>query len=67
MNPIYMLHFASFTPNMGPYQEFNAAPEHQTGWFEPALVVQDGLLQVPDGPGLGVTIDPAILKRAKRI
>src|SRR5262249_41176583 len=47
MSPAYMLHFASCTPNVGPYQEYNAAPHQPETWFTPALEVKKGVLSVP--------------------
>jgi L-alanine-DL-glutamate epimerase-like enolase superfamily enzyme len=65
MNPVYMLHFASCTPNVGAFQEYNAAPHQTEPWFSPALEVNQGTLRVPQGPGLGITIEPEVLRRAK--
>jgi L-alanine-DL-glutamate epimerase-like enolase superfamily enzyme len=51
-----MLHFASVVPNLGPHQEYRASPE-----------VREGLVQVPTGPGLGIDIDLAAIRRAKGV
>ncbi len=67
MSVAYMLHFASCTPNIGPHQEFNGAPRPPDTWFSPALEVKNGVIRVPEGPGLGITIDPEMLKKAKRV
>jgi L-alanine-DL-glutamate epimerase-like enolase superfamily enzyme len=66
-HPAYTLHFASCTPNSGPFMEFNAAPQRRETWFAPAFEVQNGVLRVPADPGLGVTIDPAVLRQAMRV
>jgi len=64
---IYMLHFASFTPEIGQYQEYKKAIDRYRDWFEPALSIADGALLVPEGPGVGL-LDPAeILKGAKPV
>ena len=34
--------------------------------YEPQLVVRDGQVRVPDGPGWGVRIAPAWLEQAER-
>ena len=65
--PAYTLHFTSCTPNAGPYQEYNAAPHPRETWFEPSLEVTKGALRVPTGPGLGLTIDPQLLREAKPV
>jgi L-alanine-DL-glutamate epimerase-like enolase superfamily enzyme len=36
-------------------------------WCAPALVPRNGVLRVPEGPGLGVTFDPAFLATAERL
>jgi len=61
---IYMLHFASFTPDIGMYQEYKRAIDRYRDWFFPALAIEGGSLVVPDGPGVGI-IDPGkLLKNA---
>lgn len=63
----YMLHFASATPNLGRFQEFRADPASPETWFRPAIEVKNSLVKVPAGPGLGLTVDPDLLKKAQRI
>ncbi|MEL6813776.1 MAG: mandelate racemase/muconate lactonizing enzyme family protein [Cyanobacteria bacterium J06598_3] len=65
VDPIYMAQFARFLP--GNYQEFNARPEQALPWCTPSLTVQNGKLQVPPGPGLGLTIEPGYLRQARRL
>jgi L-alanine-DL-glutamate epimerase-like enolase superfamily enzyme len=67
VNAAYMLHFAGRTPNLGPFQEFNGAPQTAEPWYRPVFEVRKGMLEVPDGPGLGITIDARILKNATPI
>lgn len=64
-NEAYMLHFVSCTPNAGPFQEFNGAPAKKETWYGPAMEVKDGALTVPEGPGLGIGYDEAVLKKAE--
>jgi L-alanine-DL-glutamate epimerase-like enolase superfamily enzyme len=66
-DPVYMLHFQSATPNMGKFQEYNAAPRKPETWFSPSLDVKNGVVKVPTGPGLGITIDPDLLKKAQPV
>ena len=61
---LYTLHLASFTPNMGAFQEIHINQVGQSPWFAPALRLERGVLRVPREPGLGVTIHPALLKAA---
>lgn len=60
----YMLHLASIAPGLGPYQEFGASLP-KAGWFTPALEVSNGHVEVPTGPGLGIEIDPDLLRKAR--
>jgi L-alanine-DL-glutamate epimerase-like enolase superfamily enzyme len=62
---VYMLHFASFTPDIGKYQEYKRAIERYRDWFEPALRIEDGSLIVPQGPGVGIVDPSEVLRYAK--
>jgi len=64
---IYMLHFASCTPDIGLYQEYKRNIERYSDWFEPALRVRDGKLSVPQGPGVGIRDIRSLLKDAKPV
>lgn len=63
----YMLHAASTTPNTAAYQEWLADPPRKQGWFAPHFEVRAGMVSVPRGPGLGLTIDPRELARARTV
>lgn len=61
---LYMIHFVSAVPNAGPFHEFkglnNALPlECPTS----SLESEDGVVQVPTGPGAGITIDPDFIAK----
>ena len=65
---LYMMHFVSAVPNAGPYHEFkgfnNELPlESPTS----SLTSKGGVVQVPTGPGLGVTIDPDFVAKHKPV
>ncbi len=62
---LYVAHFASCVPNAGPFQEYKGRDEslRVTSEFS-SLASVNGMLKVPAGPGLGVTIDPAFVKAA---
>ncbi len=64
---IYMLHFASCTPQIGKYQEYKRGIERYRDWFDPPLKVNHGALIVPSGPGVGITDPAALLKDAQRV
>ncbi len=62
---IYMLHFASCTLNIGPYQEYKQGIEAYRNWFDPPLKIERGMLAVPQGPGVGIANLRDFLKDAK--
>jgi len=64
---IYMLHFASCTPDIGAYQEYKLGTQRYCDWFDPALKIEDGKLTVPTGPGVGITNLRDLLKGAERL
>lgn len=64
---IYMLHFASITPDIGLYQEYKRNIQRYRDWFEPALTINDGMLRVPDGPGVGIRDVASVLKGAEEV
>jgi L-alanine-DL-glutamate epimerase-like enolase superfamily enzyme len=57
------LQFASFTPNMGPFLEYKGSLEQIGSWYDPPLRLEDGAINVPTGPGLGIHAD--VLRDAK--
>jgi L-alanine-DL-glutamate epimerase-like enolase superfamily enzyme len=60
-----ILQFASAIPNIGPYMEFPHRGKYSNeSWFTPHFVIRNGSIAVPEGPGLGVEIDPAYLAKA---
>lgn len=60
---VYMLHFASCVPNIGPFQEFKK--DTQIPLTEPgSLKSVDGVVKIPSGAGLGVTVDPSYLAKS---
>jgi L-alanine-DL-glutamate epimerase-like enolase superfamily enzyme len=63
---LYVAHFASCVPNAGPHQEFKGTEGTLPVSSESSpLTCIDGVLKVPTGPGLGITIDPSYVRRAK--
>jgi len=64
---VYMLHFASFTPDIGKYQEYKKGTERYSNWFDPPLEIRDGSITVPQGPGVGIKDIGELLKGAKPV
>ncbi len=64
---VYMLHFASCTPDVGQFQEYKAGIERYGQWFDPPLSVRDGALTVPTGPGVGIVDPSEILQGAEPV
>lgn len=64
---VYMLHFASCTPDIGAYQEYKRAIERYSDWFDPPLETRNGALTVPKGSGVGIVNIRDVLKGAKPI
>ena len=64
---VYMLIFASVTPDVGRYQEYKRGIEKYASWFDPALEIRDGTMSVPSGPGNGVTDIQQIIAGAEQI
>ncbi|MBW7453813.1 mandelate racemase/muconate lactonizing enzyme family protein [Paenibacillus sepulcri] len=62
---VYVLHYASYIPNIGKFQEDKSGIK-QTGFLFPDMEVRDGIIKAPTGPGLGMddsTVN-ALLRRA---
>jgi len=63
-----LLHYASVVRNTGPFLEFPAVKVRYDSWYAPHFVIQEGgYIQVPAGPGLGITYDPGIWAKAETI
>jgi L-alanine-DL-glutamate epimerase-like enolase superfamily enzyme len=62
---LYVAHYASCVPNAGPFQEYKGRDTTLPVSSESSTLRSvNGMLTVPTGPGLGVTIDPAFVKSA---
>jgi L-alanine-DL-glutamate epimerase-like enolase superfamily enzyme len=60
-----VVHFASFTSNIGPFMEFKGNTNLPVECQSSSLKCENGIVRCPDGPGFGVTIDPAFVKRCE--
>jgi L-alanine-DL-glutamate epimerase-like enolase superfamily enzyme len=59
---LYMMHFVSAIPNPGLYHEFKGF-NNEIPFTCPtsSLASNEGIITVPTGPGLGITIERTIL------
>jgi L-alanine-DL-glutamate epimerase-like enolase superfamily enzyme len=65
---LYVAHFASCVPNAGPFQEYKGRdPSLPVSSDTSSLQCANGMLTVPNGPGLGVTIDPTFVAKGTTI
>jgi L-alanine-DL-glutamate epimerase-like enolase superfamily enzyme len=63
----YVLMLASFTPNMGKYQEMKNGYPETKDFFTTNLVLKDGAMNIPTGVGLGMAFDRNHFDRATTI
>jgi L-alanine-DL-glutamate epimerase-like enolase superfamily enzyme len=62
-----VLHLVSCTPNAGRFHEYKGGIKRTGGWYDPPLKLTDGAINVPTGPGLGLTAKAGIFQNAKKI
>ena len=62
-----VVHFASFTPNIGPFMEFKGNAAFPVTCPSSSLKCENGQVRCPTGPGFGVTVDPEFVKNAKPV
>ncbi|MRR12042.1 mandelate racemase/muconate lactonizing enzyme family protein [bacterium] len=63
---LYMLHFASCVPNIGPFQEYKGDTAIPLA-SDVSLTAVNGSVDIPNGDGLGVTIDPAYIAKCQPV
>jgi L-alanine-DL-glutamate epimerase-like enolase superfamily enzyme len=62
---VNILQFAATTPNIGPWMEYVSRKQpKKESWYAPNFDIQDGVIPVPTGPGMGLEFDPDFLKSA---
>lgn len=61
---VALLHAAAMVSDVAAFHEWSVHPEPKDPWYTPRLTVHDGRITVPDGPGLGLTLDPDVLAHA---
>ncbi len=65
---IYMAHFVSALPNAGPFHEYKGPSDDLPMTCDTSTLQSDGgMITVPTGPGLGITIDPDYMKKHTRL
>ncbi|MBV6647309.1 MAG: mandelate racemase/muconate lactonizing enzyme family protein [Cyclobacteriaceae bacterium] len=65
---LYMAQFASCVRNIGPYQEFKGNSDKvPVESLSSSLQPQNGLIDIPKEPGLGVEFDPEFIAKGKLI
>jgi L-alanine-DL-glutamate epimerase-like enolase superfamily enzyme len=62
-----VVHFASFTPNVGPFMEFKGNPNFPVESATSSLRCEKGSVRCPTGPGFGVTIAADFVRGAKAV
>ncbi|MBI3684574.1 MAG: mandelate racemase/muconate lactonizing enzyme family protein [Acidobacteria bacterium] len=63
-----MLQFAAATPAIGGYMEFpHRGAEKPVSWYTPDFAIRNGVVKVPETPGLGVEFDPDYMKKAQKV
>jgi L-alanine-DL-glutamate epimerase-like enolase superfamily enzyme len=60
-----VVQFASFTPNIGPFQEFKGDATIPVTCPTSSLKCENGMVRCPTGPGFGVLIDPDFVKKSR--
>jgi L-alanine-DL-glutamate epimerase-like enolase superfamily enzyme len=60
-----VVHFASFTPNIGPFQEFKGSTDVPVSCPTSSLKVENGIVRCPSGIGYGVQIDRAYVRKGE--
>jgi L-alanine-DL-glutamate epimerase-like enolase superfamily enzyme len=62
-----LVHFASFTQNIGPFMEFKGNAAIPVHCETSSLKAENGAVRCPSGPGFGVKLDPDFVAKAKPV
>lgn len=63
---VYTLHYLSYIPNIGEYHEYKHFDDCYE-LFTPELVVKDGKIKLPQGPGLGMQTTKRLFRYAHKL
>jgi L-alanine-DL-glutamate epimerase-like enolase superfamily enzyme len=61
------LHFMSYAPNAAAHMEFKGYSSIPFQCDSSSLRCEQGMIQVPSGPGFGIEIDPAYVEDARKV
>ncbi len=64
---VEVVHFASWTPNIGPFMEFKGNTGLAVECETSSLRCENGMVRAPSGIGFGVELDPDLVNNAKRV
>ncbi len=65
---LHVAHFASVVPNCGAFQEYKGVDEGFPVWSETSsLKAEKGMLKVPTGAGMGISIDAKFIQKSEII
>lgn len=64
---VNVLHFASYAPDPGPFQEFKGESNIPLSCKSSTLVCKKGVVRCPSGPGFGVVIDRSFVGKAANV
>ncbi len=68
VSSVNIVQFSSCAKNAGPYMEYPwRSSQRAETWYTPNFTIKDGKIQIPQGPGLGIDIDPEFLKTAETV
>ena len=62
-----VVHFASFTPNIGPFMEFKGNADIPVECETSSLKGEKGMVRCPSGVGFGVKIEKSFLEQARKM
>jgi L-alanine-DL-glutamate epimerase-like enolase superfamily enzyme len=60
-----LVHYASFTPNAGPFMEFKGDARLPVSCASSTLRCENGVVRCPVGPGFGIEVDPDFVRTAE--
>ena len=63
----HVLMLASFTENMGHYQELKTGYQETKDFFTTDLVLRNGRMNIPEGEGLGMAFGKSFLESGQRV
>lgn len=64
---VYILHFSSYTPNIGKYQENKKGFELANELLDGQLTLTDGTLNIPESIGIGIRENHSMISKALRL